>query len=189
VRTKIKLKIMSTKLDYSKKMKKELLKEHKKDLLKVNFPNKFFKIEYLKLGSRTIEDLSDGTFINGEYYINGKIYSKNNLWCDNDNEVVECCWYNIKNLTVEEMTNEFIDSGLYHHFMVESECLSIKMFGLDEYYQLMKNKIVLTDVKNSFNSFPQLNKEIEKFGYDKVMETLKSLEWIKKEGLEEFILN
>ena len=179
---------MSTKLDYSKKMKKELLKEHKKDLLEVNFPNKFFKIEYLKLDC-DYWDLEDGRFITDGYYINGKIYSQNNLWCDNDNEVVECCWYNIKNLTVEEMTNDFYDRGLFQKFGVESDCMSIKMFDEDEYNQLMKNKIVLTDVKNSFNSFPQLNKEIEKFGYDKVMETLKSLEWIKKEGLEEFILN
>lgn len=173
-------------MDYNKEVKKELLKEHNETISRMNFRNKFFKIEYLQLDCDYWE-MENGRFITDDYYINGKIYSQNNLWCDNQNEVVECCWYNTDNKSIEEITNDFYDSVLYHKFGVQSECLSIKLFDEDEYNELMKKKIVISDLDSSWNSIPKLYKEIEKFGYDKVMETLKSLEWIKTDGIEDFV--
>lgn len=173
-------------MKYNKEIKKELLKEHNETVSQMNFPNKFFKIEYLQLDC-DYWDVEEGRFINGEYYINGKIYSQNNLWCDNDSEVIEHSWYNTKNKSVEEITNDFYERYLFERFGVQSECLSIKVFGEDEYNEMMNNKIVLSDLKSSWNSIPQLYKEIERFGYDKVMETLKSLEWVKTDGIEDFI--
>ena len=175
-------------MTYTKKQKKELLKNHNGLIKQMNFSNKFFKIEYLQLNCNNWE-MEDGKFITGDYYINGKIYSQNTLWCDNDNELVEFCWYNINNRSEEQITSDLYDWKLLEDFGVESDLIKVKLFDEDAYNEIMKNKLVLCDKTSSFNSFPQLNRLIEKFGYDKVLETLKSLEWIKTDGLEDFIKN
>lgn len=162
------------------KTKSELLQDEKLILSKMNFPYKYFTIDYCRLDGNDLEYCE-------HIYSNGKFYHHNSLWCDNENEMVQSCWYNTHNNNETEITNRFYDYELFGMYGIHSDRIKIKLLTEDDYKILMSQKLVLSDQKSIFNSIPQLNKEIEKFGYDHVLDTLKSLEWLKYKGLEEFI--
>jgi hypothetical protein len=134
-----------TNLPYSRRNKLKLFQEFINNVSEMGNENTFVKLKFIDFPVNP--ELTDSRIYMDVIHRDKKLYCNNSLWCDNDNEYIEVLWYNHNNSSI----GKFRDTILFNNFLYKCYGISIpfnfdvEIFGLERYYELMKNKIQFTD--------------------------------------------
>jgi hypothetical protein len=135
--------------------------------------NRLYKVEgYLSNTYYTEPNIYDGRIMDLPFIeVNGRVYTNESIWSENENEYVELVWYNVDGLRERDIDDHFIDNNFMSMDETPGSFIHITE---EEFLKMMNNKLILTDEerKKPKDVEPLLLPMILDLGYNQVLEKI-----------------